>query len=92
MLTMTKRKTATQALAEIEFLLDALNKLIYAQKDTALEIRAMQDAMLSQTNCILKQLRDTQGTLEYVKSYVGIDDFFREAKRQGIGSDTGRIE
>lgn len=84
---MTTRKNA-----EIELIKEQLKKLIYAQEKTSNDIRAMQACVRTQFETVLKQLYDTHSALNYVKTYIGIDDFFDEVKRQGKHSETGRIE
>lgn len=86
---MTKRN-ANQVFDEIEVMKEQLKRTQYAFGTLVSEMGDLSQAMLAGNAKVLNQLTDTQCTLEYLKSYIGIDAFFDEAIRQGKGFSTAR--
>lgn len=76
---MTKRKMVS---VEMELLREQIKKLVYAQQSVNLTLQDIKSSYAATHLELIRQLKDTQATLDYVKSYVGIDAFFDECHRQ----------
>lgn len=73
---------------EIELIKEQLKKLIYAQESS----KKLLHDLIAEHERLAGFIQDTKATLNYVKTYIGCDDFFDEVRRHGKGSENGRIE
>ena len=86
------RRNANHVYEEIEVMKEQLNRVMYGYGTLVSELRAIRAALEASNGKVIAQLTDTQATLDYLKSYIGIDEFFNEALRQGKGSAGGSME